>query len=390
MLKKLKEEKKVEYLELIYDLIFVYVIGRNNSLLHDVSGGFVQSGAFIAYILCTLAVIQIWNYSTFYINRFGRNDVREYICLFINMYLLYYIAEGTRLHWESFQNQYHIAWGLILVNLGIQYVIELRNHREEPGVQTQIKIRAAILFIQAVIVFAAVPVFNRTGTVLSGVAILFGIIATLLTANRTRIGLIDFNHLSERAMLYVVFTFGEMIITAGLYFEGDFTGNSLYFSLLCFLIIVGLFLLYGILYNRIVDRDMDTNGTGYMLIHLFLIFALNNITSALMFMQDSAVDLRPKILFLIGSFLLCFICVFAMGRYAKPDLRPNGKTFLLMLAVLASFTALMLLFRRQMYVNIAVTVLYVFGICLLLLRFIRRTKNAGPDAGTGPEQTGTI
>lgn len=31
-----KEEKKVEYLELIYDLIFVYLIGRNNSLLHHV------------------------------------------------------------------------------------------------------------------------------------------------------------------------------------------------------------------------------------------------------------------------------------------------------------------------------------------------------------------
>ena len=28
------KEKKVEYIELIYDLIFVYIIGRNNSLLH--------------------------------------------------------------------------------------------------------------------------------------------------------------------------------------------------------------------------------------------------------------------------------------------------------------------------------------------------------------------
>ena len=29
---ELKKEKKVEYLELIYDLIFVFIIGRNNSL----------------------------------------------------------------------------------------------------------------------------------------------------------------------------------------------------------------------------------------------------------------------------------------------------------------------------------------------------------------------
>ena len=54
-----KEEKKVEYIELIYDLIFVYIIGRNNSLLHDFENGFVAFGAFLAYVLTTLAVIQI-------------------------------------------------------------------------------------------------------------------------------------------------------------------------------------------------------------------------------------------------------------------------------------------------------------------------------------------
>ena len=87
-----KKEKKVEYVELIYDLIFVYVIGRNNSLLHHISGGFVESGMFLAYILCTLAVIQIWNYTTYYINLYGRNGARDHVFLFINMFLLTLIS----------------------------------------------------------------------------------------------------------------------------------------------------------------------------------------------------------------------------------------------------------------------------------------------------------
>ena len=37
-----KEEKKVEYIELIYDLIFVYIIGRNNSLISSVEHGFIS------------------------------------------------------------------------------------------------------------------------------------------------------------------------------------------------------------------------------------------------------------------------------------------------------------------------------------------------------------
>ena len=59
-----KTEKKVEYLELIYDLIFVFVIGRNNLLLHHFSGGFIDGGMFAAYTVCTLAVIQIWSFTT--------------------------------------------------------------------------------------------------------------------------------------------------------------------------------------------------------------------------------------------------------------------------------------------------------------------------------------
>ena len=59
-----KKEKKVEYLELIYDLIFVYIIGRNNSLLHHLEDGFLTWALFLPYLLCTLAVIQILIYST--------------------------------------------------------------------------------------------------------------------------------------------------------------------------------------------------------------------------------------------------------------------------------------------------------------------------------------
>ena len=70
-----KEEKKVEYLELIYDLIFVYIIGRNNSLLHNTVDGVVQPTMLLVYVLCTLAVIQIWNFSTYYINIYGKNGL---------------------------------------------------------------------------------------------------------------------------------------------------------------------------------------------------------------------------------------------------------------------------------------------------------------------------
>ena len=41
-------------------------------------------------------------------------------------------------------------------------------------------------------------------------------------------------------MLYVVFTFGEMIIALSSYFEDSFSANNVYFSVMSFLIAVGI------------------------------------------------------------------------------------------------------------------------------------------------------
>lgn len=369
-----KKEKKVEYVELIYDLIFVYIIGRNNSLLHHFSGGFVDFGSAMAYILTTLAVIQIWNFTTYYINIYGRHSVREHVFLFINMFLLYFVGEGTRTDWQGFHTQYHIAWALILVNIGIQYVIEFRNHPDDPQRRRQIRRMALILFIEAAIAGADILMYQMTQTTwLSLAAILFGMTAVLFSGQRSSGGFVDFNHLSERAMLYVVFTFGEMIIGVSSYFQGEITLRSVYFALMAFLIVVGLFLSYGVFYDRIIDREMKTNGLWYMLLHIVIIFAMNNITNGLEFMQEDEVSLLPKTIFLVGSLILYFVFLFALGiRHAKARCRRYNRLCLTAVISGAVFAAAMLLLRHEMMVNIALTVVFIFLMFAVLYRYAKK------------------
>ena len=367
-----KEEKKVEYLELIYDLIFVYIIGRNNSLLHNLEDGFVSPSVFLAYVLSGLAIIQIWNFSTFYINMYGKNGVREHIFLFINMFLLFFIGEGTRIHWEGSQNGYHIAWALILINIGIQYIIEMKAVKNAGMSTRPIKGLITALFGEALIVLIAIPIFNMAGVQLAGVAILFGIFGTWLFTGREKADMVDFGHLSERAMLYVVFTFGEMIIVLASYFKGSLTANNLYFAALSFLIVVGIFLCYEILYNHIIDREKKTTGMAYMLIHIFLIFSLNNITTSLEFMQDEEVLLLPKTVFLVISFLLLFACLFLLLLFAKQEKVICKRAIGLLVIFSAAFTILMLVFMENMYANILISVLYVFSCFFVMLKVGKR------------------
>lgn len=370
----MREEKKVEYLELIYDLIFVYIIGRNNSLLHHTADGRISPAMFITYLACTLAVIQIWNFSTYYINIYGRNGLREHSFLFINMFLLYFIGEGTRENWELYHTQYHIAWALILINIALQYIIELKNQERASWHLRSI----FVLLFEAILVLATIPIFKITGKEMSYVPILFGIIATCIPYRRSQNSeiIIDFAHLTERAMLYVVFTFGEMVIAIAGYFDGELTFDRIYFAFMAFLIVVGLFLSYGTFYDRIIDREQKNNGVMYMLIHIFIIFALNNITTSLEFMRNGEMELVPKISFLICSFLVFFIFLFMTRKYAKLTCKPHINFYLKTSGLAVGFIVLMMLFRENMHVNIAVSVIYVFAVYRIIYKLGRLNADA--------------
>ena len=243
---------------------------------------------------------------------------------------------------------------------------------------------AVILFIEAAIVASDIFFYQTFGnTWMSLAAILFGMGAVLIFGQKNSADVVDFPHLSERAMLYVVFTFGEMIIAISSYFEGGFSVSGTYFALMAFLIVVGLFLSYGMFYDNIIDRDKRTNGLGYMLLHIFLIFSMNNITNGLEFMRETEISLIPKILFLIGSLILYFICLFALGnRHAKARCSKYNTLFIKAGAISAVFITLMLLLRENMMINILITVAFVFVLFLIIYKYGKQINSVNPKKET--------
>ena len=357
-----QDEKKVEYVELIYDLIFVYMIGRNNSLVSHLSGGFFDPSLYLTYVLVTLITIQIWYLTTLFINRYGSNEFSEYIGLFINMYLLYYMADGTNLQWEQDFYKYNIAWMLILANIMVQYLLKMKRPEystpwEKINMMFFVRLLAAMIAVIAVFMI----VFRFTGLPLTPLAMLAGIIITIINRKKLDLVAVDFPHLTERVMLYVVFTFGEMIISISGYFKGEVTLTRIYLTLCAFLIVVGLFMSYGFLYDHLLDREMSISGNGFMIIHIFIIFALSNLTMALEFMPESEVALIPKTIYITASFVVYYIFIFLLAPFTKfyngemLSFRYFGITLLL-------FVILMAVFYNHPLVNIAVSVALTFAI----------------------------
>lgn len=378
-LTKERRSKKVVYIELIYDLIFVFLLRRNNALLTLSSGDFFGLYELSTYLLSILIILQIWVFSVMYINRYGENSLADHCFLFANMYLLYYMGTETRLDWELHYSVYNTAWALILVNLFLQYLLKGRKvahmHVHAPRLTYT---RAILYIIEAAMVFITIPVFLNTGISFAWVPLLFGFIAPIAT-NRIEIAVpISFEHLTERVMLFVVFTFGEMIISLAEYFEDGFSASGIYFSVMGFLIVIGLFMSYGYLYTHVIDRNKGTNGKIYLLLHVMIILSLNNITICLEYMPNPKINVLYTSVMIIVSFIAYYLGIFLVAR--RTELVPVSDRPFAMPVIIGTilFVAVVLLVHETAWLAIAVTAAYVLGLYAVVVYRWRRALRLYP------------
>ena len=118
--------------------------------------------------------------------------------------------------------------------------------------------------------------------------------------------------------------------------------------------------------DYIHPNELNELAMLYLVIHIFIIFALNNITSSLEFMREEDIALTPKMLFLVISVVLYFTFLFALKGYVKNKTSINSRFILKLVGATVLFVVLMMLLREQMIVNILLTVVYVFAVFVVI------------------------
>ena len=317
-----------------------------------------------------MAFLEIWYYSTLFINRFPQHKVQRDVCIFINMYLLYYMAGGVREDWRDYYYQIHTAWCLILLHLAIQYWIALRHAEER---EEYLRRDFYLLITEALVVLISMPIFARTGLVLSPLALLTGMGAGITAQKNSGRG-VDFPHLTERVMLYVVFSFGEMIVELAGFFEDGIHPLGICHSVLALAFASGLFLNYGYVYDHIIDRERQTSGDGYLFLHLFLILSLSYLTQVLEMLRNPMVRDAFKILSLSVWLFTYVLFLSLLERYAKE--RACRNYYLRLIQISVAYVFLLIVTRNIPVANFAVSVLYIYAVHASLRLFRLRKLNA--------------
>ena len=367
-----KLQKPVEIIELFYDLIFVFCISRLTELLEPMTESFTDFSLLPMYFLTFLALLQIWIFTMFLMNRYGCRHVMDYICIFVNMFFIYIMADGISSDWESSFTRFSIAWALILVNLAVQFAYRFKAHDYTDDTDKDIIRRyVEVLLGIAVLVLMCIPIFRATGHALIILPIAFGGMLSLGSNRLYSRRAIDFGHLTERVSLLVVITFGEMVVGIAQYFHSS---SDLYYAVCVFLIVAGLFLIYLFDFYNFLDRSKDTNGLLYIMMNLPLIFSLNNFTVALKCMPASPAGIVPKTVYLTISLAVYIASFYLLAFFHKPEFlgaAEKRKMFIVTPVLFATFCALLYVTHFDPKVSVALTVVLIYLILLVFVSMFR-------------------
>jgi len=308
----------VSNIELFYDLIFVYCISVVTSLCHHVENGFMDLGTWLIYLFSFLVILQVWFFSTLLMNRYGDRSMPECVGLFVNMFLLYFLANGVRMEWHDTSLVFNLTWAGILANLAIQWLIKLRTYTNLDDTDRRImRWSASCLGTQSILAVVAAFLPETPSEIASWVTLLFGMsVWGLSDAYRKKPA--RFSHVAERCSLLTIIAFGEMVVGISSYMVDM---SSIWYPVGVFALTVGLFLIYIFEHDHMLDHHAQTDGMSYMTISSWLIVVIGNLIVAVEYMPMQQVDFLPKSVYLSVCLILYLLTSFLLGIYNLPEFK---------------------------------------------------------------------
>ncbi len=213
--------RKVSWLELFYDLVYVATIVQlGNKLSEDVS-----ATGFLSFVLLFVPIWWVWMGTTFYANRFAADDLTQHLLIFAQIFIVSALAihvfDGLGETSAGFALAYAAARGILV----LMYLRVLRNVE----VARPLARRYATGFSIAALIWlvsAFVPIPLRF--VLWGVGLLVDFWTPLSPGSQRLQKQLppSPHHLPERMGLFTIIVFGKSFIKV----IGGFSGHEIEFQ----------------------------------------------------------------------------------------------------------------------------------------------------------------
>ena len=312
-------EKKVELIELFYDLIFVYAISKLTALISESVNGTVAPDSFFVYIITSFVILQAWLYFTNYVNRYGQWHWHEYILAIVNMIAVIFMANTINTQWNQMFVPFNISMLVMLSTVFLLYLIQVKKHKTfDIAAGNSIQILSIVCSIYIIALLAILLGFHDIVIWIDVVAVITGAFLPFILKGHFDEGVINFPHLVERFELLTIITFGEAVV--GMTYFFDVTSFNIS-SILVFLIVISMFGSYVIQIHNLVNHHRVERSLRLMFSHYFIIISINLMTVAFEWLHSGEVNPHLEIGVMIISLIVFYASIMANKPYYKEGIK---------------------------------------------------------------------
>ncbi len=363
------KEKKVELIELFYDLIYVYAISNLTKLLES-EGADIFSDFGRYFILC-LVILQAWLYLTNYVNRYGEWNKSEYVLTTVNMMATIYMANTISDDWQIVAKSFNLAMLVMLGCVLAMYVLQLFKKTNDTSAARN---SAVILSLVCLLYFAAFLLayfhIHRYVLLADIAAVLAGAFLPFILKGKFSSAIIHFPHLVERLELITIITFGECVVGITGYFDINFVSLQ---AILVFMDVLLLFGCYVLQIHRLCDHEQDARALKIMFSHYLIVISLNLITITLAYAGDPDAGRTFNVIMMILSLAMFYLSLYVNSSYYHKGISFTVKDGLI--SVMAGAIGLLIMWTvsdKTMAVLCGFAVIAALNFAILLYKYEHR------------------
>ncbi|MCD8141455.1 MAG: low temperature requirement protein A [Planctomycetaceae bacterium] len=336
------KEKKVTWLELFFDLVFVTTVSLITRILVNAEHHPDQVHLYFGeFLLMVFPMFWLWAGQTMFFNRYSDEIGHPTVFMLLQMFCLILMPVHIKFDFDT--TTYHI---FLLSYLGfrlltiVQYVLAGRRRLDDARCRTASVLSR--LFTAGAIITAASIFFHGSWRYTVMYAGIFAdIVSPLFFRRSLKNTPVNLPHLSERLGSFVLIAFGESLVSiTDILSESGDSHYAMAFAAASFLLISLMWASYFHDFENTLDRYVETNGQLILYSH-FLILAAIMILAANLHLLFADQLPRPTLIdFLFGSAAVFFILkhgVFYHHRQSglDPGVKKAAVILLLMLALYA-------------------------------------------------------
>ncbi|MBY0205684.1 low temperature requirement protein A [Paenibacillus cucumis (ex Kampfer et al. 2016)] len=343
-------EKKVTWLELFYDLLFVAAVSKAGHVLLHAEHGVITWEYLLKFVLIFIPVWWAWVGQTLFINRYGQDILSHRIFLILQLLSVLIMTASLSTHFDEHYLSFFVGYIGSRAFTAIQY---LTIHKSKSEHQQQAARFLGLSFIIGIVISSGSLFFDswvRYVILYAGIAV--DIILPLLGRKNLVKVPVQTHHLLERFALFTLILLGESVVSIIAVLSADqWDLKSILFAVFTSLFVIAMWWQYFDNVEKKVSKEMQTAGQAIIYGHLFIYISLSMIAASIQLLYQNLLSYEFMLAFVFGSVLLYFLSTtLVFHRYRHPHLRLRPVHMIVMVGLLVAFVVVDLIYRVPGYV----------------------------------------